>query len=205
MEPICPHTLHHGPATDRYRNHTLTRRTVNVHEYERSTGLVQAHQRSAVEGPNTRWLLPEQEPPAQLLAPMNQPTVYVEPAFTSHENSGSEEYATPISRAQGQVIRLLPFSAVWLILTGGMVWLLGLSFPFLLVGFAILTAATYLVMNRDEFEYSRNGLERHKVNAALEVRLLQMQQDHELKQKMMDAYLDIAKAHYLGNPDEPTR
>lgn len=183
----------------------MPRRTINVHEYERSTGLVQAHQRATVEGPNTRWLLPEQEPPAQLLAPMSAPSVYVEPAFTSHENSGSEEYATPISRAQGQVIRLIPFSIVWLLLTGGVVALLGLGFPHLLTAFALLTAITYWRMNRDEFDHSRNGLERHKVNAALEVRLLQMEQDHELKKEMMQTYLRIAEGHYLGNPNEPTR
>ena len=35
-----------------------------------------------------------------------------------------DRYSTPITRAKGQVIRLLPFAAVWLILTGGVVWLL---------------------------------------------------------------------------------
>lgn len=180
----------------------MARKEIQVHEYQRSTGLVAAHARAAVEGPNTRWLLPEQEPPAQLLAPMNAPTVYVEPAFTSHQNSGTNEEDDSITRAQGQVIRLIPFSIVWLLLTGGVVMIFGLGFPHLLTVFALLTAVTYWRMNKDEINNSRNGLERHKVDAALEVRLLQMAQEHELKKAMLEKYLSIAENHYLGGPTQ---
>lgn len=116
--------------------------------------------------------------------------------------AGSEEYATPVSRAKGQVIRLLPFSLVWLVLTGGLVWLLGLTFPYLLVGFAVLTAATYLKMNRDEFEFSRNGLERHRVDASADIAEKQLDQNHELKKMALTTYLEIARAQYLGVNDD---
>lgn len=111
---------------------------------------------------------------------------------------GGEEYSTPITRAKGQVIRLLPFTAVWLILTAGLVWLLGLTWPYLLLGFAALTAATYYRLNRDEFEFSRNGLERHRVNAAADLAEKQLDQQHELKKMALTAYLEIARAQYLG-------
>jgi len=172
-------------------------RQIEVHEYERSTGLVQAHSREIVSGPATRWLLPEShgQPPAALIEAARQlPTAY-DPAFTSHENSGSEEYATPISRAQGQVIRLIPLSIVWLLLTGGVVTLLGLGFPHLFIAFAILTAVTYWRMDLDERRYSRNGVERHKVDSAVTVRLTELDQAHELRKMMLEGYLSQLDKH----------
>lgn len=171
----------------------MSRQIVQVRPHTRADGQidVDAHQRAAVTGPNTRWLAPSDanDPPAALLGPVPPGVVVYDPAFTSHENSGSEEYATPVSRAHGQVIRLLPFSFIWLLLTGGLVWLFGLSFPYLLVGFAVLTAATYWRMNLDEFDHSRNGLERHKVDSAVAVRLAEMQQSHELRKMALEGYL----------------
>lgn len=150
-------------------------------------------QKLALSGPNTRWLKPlaggSGEPPAALLAPVHNPPVIYDPAFTSHENSGSEEYATPGSRAVGQLIRLAPFSVVWGLLTWGMVWILELSGPYFLLGFAALTAATYWRMNKDEFNFSRNGLERHKVDSALEVRLTELENSHELRKMALEGYL----------------
>lgn len=167
------------------------RNEIQVREYTRSTGDVTAHSREQVSGPNTRWLLPEShgQPPAALLDNSRQLPAAYDPAFTSHENSGGVEYATPITRAQGQVIRLIPLSIVWLLLTGGVVTLLGLGFAHLFVLFAILTAVTYWRMNLDEFKHSRNGLERHKVDSAVTVRLTELDQAHELRKMALEGYL----------------
>ena len=150
-------------------------------------------QKLELSGPNTRWLKPlggaSNEPPAALLTQVQPAPVVYDPAFTSHENSGSEEYATPGSRAVGQVIRLLPFSLVWALLVWGLVWVLGLSTPYFLAGFALLTAATYYRMDKNEFQYSRNGLERHKVDSALTVRMTEMQNSHELRKMALQGYL----------------
>ena len=127
--------------------------------------------------------------------------VTVDPALYNG-TGGSEEYATPVSRAKGQVIRLIPFTVIWLLLTGGVVWLLGLSFPFLLVGFAVLTAFSYYMMNRDEFAHSRNGLERHRVNAAADLREMELTQTHELKKMALQTYLEIARAQYGVGVDD---
>jgi len=48
---------------------------------------------------------------------------------------------------------------VWLVLTAGVVWLMGLSWPYLLIGFSALTAVTFIRLNGQEFEHSRNGVE----------------------------------------------
>lgn len=159
--------------------------------------------RDAVSGPATRWLPGDGlNFPIEKLAGGDVGLVGRPPAdLALYQPAGSEEYATPVSRAKGQVIRLLPFSAVWLLLTGGVVWLLGLTFPYLLAGFALLTAATYYRMNRDEFEYSRNGLERHRIDSATDMREKELDQTHELKKMALQTYLEIARAQYLGVND----
>ena len=183
------------------------RQIVQVRPHTRAGGEVEVeqHQRAAVTGPNTRWLPGEglAFPIDRLAGPdvgsVSGHLATVDPALIA--SAGSEEYATPVSRAKGQVIRLLPFAAVWLLLTGGVVWLLGLTFPYLLIGFALLTAATFVKMNGQEFDHSRNGLERHRVNRAADLRKTELENTHELKKMALQTYLEIARAQYLGGVD----
>lgn len=161
--------------------------------------------RDVLSGPATRWMMPEENNiafPIERLAggdvgQVGSGLAPLDPVILGGLG-GSEEYSTPVSRAKGQVIRLLPFSVVWLLLTGGVVWLLGLTLPYLLIGFALLTAATFVKMNGQEFDHSRNGLERHRVDTAADLREKEMDQQHELRSKALDAYLEIARAQYLG-------
>lgn len=186
------------------------RQIVQVRHHTRAGGDVEVeqHQRAAVTGPSTRWLPGDNiQFPIERLAGGDVGTVggghlaTVDPALYNG-TGGSEEYATPVSRAKGQVIRLLPFSATFLILGIGVVWLLGLTWPYLLLWFAGLTAFTYWRMNKDEFEFSRNGLERHRVNAAADLREMELTQQHELKKMALQTYLEIARAQYLGVKDD---
>ena len=184
------------------------RQIVQVRPHVRAEGDVEVeqHQRAAVTGPNTRWLPPDaMNFPIERLAGsdvgrVGGAMVTVDPALYNG-TGGSEEYATPVSRAKGQVIRLIPFSLTFMILGVGIVWLLGLTWPYLLLWFAGLTAFTYWRMNRDEFEYSRNGLERHRVDAAADLKEKELDQTHELKKMALQAYLEIARAQYLGGVD----
>ena len=171
-----------------------------------STALAHRAPPAEIAGPATRWLPGENiQFPIERLAGGDVGQVGGAPVdLALYQPAGSEEYATPVSRAKGQVIRLIPFALVWLILTGGVVWLLGLTFPYLLVGFAILTAATFVKMNGQEFDHSRNGLERHRVDAAADLKEKELDQTHELKKMALTTYLEIARAQYLGVQDDST-
>ncbi len=183
------------------------RQIVQVRPHARAGGDVEvdAHQRAAITGPHTRWLpgdgraVPIERRAGPDVGSVSGHLATVDPALIA--SAGGEEYATPVSRAKGQVIRLIPFAVVWLLLTGGVVWLLGLTFPYLLIGFALLTAATFVKMNGQEFDHSRNGLERHRVNAAADLREMELTQTHELKKMALQTYLEIARAQYLGGVD----
>lgn len=158
--------------------------------------LAEIVRRDAVTGPNTKWFPADRSsfPLASLVGQQDGGSLAMESPLSSV--SGSEEHATPVSRAQGQVIRLLPFTLVWLVLAVGIVWVLGMSWPWLLLMFGGFTAATYWRMNRDEFEFSRNGLERHRVDAYTDLREKELDQSHELKKMALTAYLEIAKSQY---------
>lgn len=148
--------------------------------------------REIVEGPNTRWIGGDVQFPIEQMMNMGQTggaLTTIDPALALGAVGGSESYETPISNAKGQVIRLLPMTIVWLVLTAGVVWLMGLSWPYLLIGFSALTAATYWRMNLDGHEHSRNGLERFRVRAATQVRLDENAKAHELRKMALEGYL----------------
>lgn len=170
----------------------MTRQTIELPAQQIGDDSDLAH-KLALSGPNTRWLKPlaggSNEPPGALLAPVHNAPIVYDPAFTSHKNSGSEEYATPGSRAVGQVIRLAPFSVVWALLAGGIVWVMGLEWQWTFIWFSMLTAFTYYQMDKTEFQHSRNGLERHKVDSALTVRLTELENSHELRKMALQGYL----------------
>ena len=86
---------------------------------------------------------------------------------------------------------------VWLVLTAGVVWLMGLSWPYLLIGFSALTAVTFIRLNGQEFEHSRNGVERHRIYAVTDLWEKELDQTHELKKMALTTYLEIARAQRL--------
>jgi hypothetical protein len=57
------------------------------------------------------------------------------------------------------------------------------------LGFAVLTAVTYYMLNRQEYEYSAAGLERYKADRAYDLREQELRQTHELKRTMVDSYI----------------
>jgi hypothetical protein len=107
-----------------------------------------------------------------------------------------KETATPVQRAYAIGIRLIPFTVAWLVLAGVLTLALegDLVVPFLL--FAGLTAGTYFLMNRQEYEYSAAGLERYKANLEYDLKELQLKQNHALKRSALASYIK-----YLENDE----
>lgn len=99
------------------------------------------------------------------------------------------ETATPIERSIGLGIRLIPFSLAWLVLALGLLFALDgeIVAPFLL--FATLTAATYYMMSRQEYDYSAAGLERHKADLAHDLQSQRLENDHELRRTALNSYI----------------
>jgi|GEM_PF-2749802 hypothetical protein len=150
-------------------------------------------QRELVAGPNTRWFNEPTPPPPMPMEVVKSPPMLVEPAF--HAQPGADEKSTPRSRAVGLVIRSIPLLLVWLVLSIGMVWLLAVEWPWIFIFWGLLSAVTWLLHDRREYEYSRGGVERHRADRAYQLKRLEMVQNHELRREMLRRYLDALEGY----------
>lgn len=139
------------------------------------------------------------EPPAPP-AWLNGSQFDIAPALTA--TPGTREQTSAMDRAQALRVRLVPWLVAWslLSLVVGVViirvvgdWPAGGLLALLL--FAALTAWTYYKMDRNDYVYSREGTERHRIDSAVDLAIAQMDHDFELKRLALEAYL----RHLEGN------
>lgn len=116
-------------------------------------------------------------------------TVVVEGALQTLE--GAQEITSGLDRSIALVVRLAPFSVVWLALAIGVSWAASMGGWFTLCFFAGLTAVTYAYLDRQEYQFSRNGLERHKVNTLADLKRDEMAHQQELRRMAMNAHLKM--------------
>ena len=109
---------------------------------------------------------------------------------------GAVERTSAMDRAQAVRVRVVPFLWTWAgvgLVVGGAVWLLAGKAPeAALLGalvFAALTGWTYYRLNRTDYDYSREGTERHRITTAADLERARMQHEQELRAKALDAYL----------------
>ena len=124
-------------------------------------------------------------------------TIYIDDALQTRD--GSVEKTSGMDRSKALVFRLLPFSIVWLILAVGVSWAASMGGAFTVITFAGLTAVTYAYLDRQEREFSRNGLERHKVNTLANLKLAEMDHQQELRRMALETTLKMIERR---NPDD---
>lgn len=116
-------------------------------------------------------------------------TVIVDDALTTLE--GAKEATSGMDRSKALVVRLLPYSAVWLVLSVGVSWAASMGGWFVLIFFAGLTSVTYAYLDRQEYQFSRNGLERHKVDTLADLKRDEMAHQQELRRMALEATLKM--------------
>ena len=111
--------------------------------------------------------------------------------------SGVREQTSAMDRAQALRVRLFPWLIAWsliAIVVGVVVVIVVGNAPgaglATLLTFAALTAFTYYKMDAKDYEYSREGTERHKVDVAADLALAEMDHHYELKKLALLAYLE---------------
>lgn len=129
--------------------------------------------------------------PAQLWQPVSTGDMQVwQPSESVREDTSA------VDRSIGLLIRQLPLSIVWLVLAVAaalVAWYVLPGWPAFIFGltlFGVLCAASYILFDRQERDYSGTGIERHRINQAAKLKLVEMKQAHELKRAALDAYLD---------------
>lgn len=120
---------------------------------------------------------------------LTEATVHVDAPMTTLE--GTSERTTSMDRSRALVVRLAPFSVVWLVLSVGVSWAASMGAAFTLMLFAGLTACTYAYLDRQEYQFSRNGLERHKVNTLASLKRDEMAHQQELRRMALEAHLKM--------------
>lgn len=114
-------------------------------------------------------------------------TITVDAPMTALE--GTTERTTSMERSKALIVRLAPFSVVWLVLAIGVSWAASMGGWFILCFFAGLTSVTYAYLDRQEHQFSRNGLERHKVNTLADLKRAEMAHQQELRRMALEAHL----------------
>lgn len=154
--------------------------------YNSSAEFVPAIPVTALSAPSSR----RQQLARQAAEIANVPTtVIVDEALTTLE--GAQERTSGMDRSLALVVRLLPFTIVWLCLAVGVSWAASMGAGFTLMFFAGLTAVTYAYLDRQEYQYSRNGLERHKVDTLADLKRDEMGHQQELRRMALDAHLKM--------------
>lgn len=115
------------------------------------------------------------------------PVVVVDSAFAGIKTTTEE--TTPISRSLALILRLLPFTVVWMVLALAVSILLNLGeIPGFII-FAVLTAVTYYALDRSERYDSATGVEHHRIDAAERLAMTKMTHDATLRREITAAYL----------------
>lgn len=120
--------------------------------------------------------------------------VDVSPAFTVAP--GAREQTSAMDRAQALRVRMFPFVLIWggvgMIVMAGLL-LAALEWPLAsLAGalvFAAMSAVTYYRLNRTDYDYSREGTERHRLDVAADIAYARMEHEQELRRMALEAYL----------------
>jgi hypothetical protein len=109
---------------------------------------------------------------------------------------GAQERTSAMDRAKALRVRLVPFLWGWVglsVIVGAVVLMVAQNAPgaalLALLTFSGLTSVTYYRLNRTDYDYSREGTERHKVDTSAYLVERQMDNEHELRRMALDAYL----------------
>lgn len=128
----------------------------------------------------------------QSFMPVDAQTIYVDNAMQSRD--GAHERTSAMDRSKAFIVRISWLAVVWLLLAIGVSWAASMGGWFTLIVFTGLTSTTYAYLDRQEREFSVNGLERHRINVAADLRRDEMEHIQELRRMALRAHLRILGA-----------
>lgn len=155
----------------------------------------------------TGWIVanrPDQHHPAPApYLPPHQP-IDISPALTAQ--TGPQERTTATDRAYGLLIRTAAFSAIWAILSIGVVILAAnwppaaqiLPTPWLaIILWGGLTACSFFALDHSEHNHSAGGIERLRITESVDLAKHDLNLKHQRDMAAIQLYLDRT----LNDPD----
>ena len=111
-----------------------------------------------------------------------------EPLAARH---GATEQTSGMDRSLAWVVRLVPYTIINLILSITLVNLAGGGWVLAFCLFAASSLFVYAWMDGREHKFSRNGLERHKVDTLAELKFDEQDKTHELRKLALTAQIEM--------------
>ncbi|TXH46240.1 MAG: hypothetical protein E6Q97_29960 [Desulfurellales bacterium] len=132
--------------------------------------------------------VPMPGPPPNLDEPQ-LPEMYTAQALTA-QNLITES-TSGVDRAQATLLRTVPLTVILGILGVTLMLAFSVELAWSLLLFATLTIAGYWVFTWLDYRHSASGLERHRVNTASKLKMMELRHAQELKRMALQTYLYI--------------
>jgi hypothetical protein len=115
------------------------------------------------------------------------PVIIVDQAF--QPQSTIKETTGPMERSKALIVRLLPVTAIYMVLSVALSFAFNVALVWAFVGFAGLTWWSYYSLDASERYDSATGVEHHRIDAAERLASQKMEYDAQLRREITQAYL----------------
>jgi hypothetical protein len=115
------------------------------------------------------------------------PVIIVDQAFQPQPTI--KETTGPMERSKALIVRLLPVSAIYMVLAIALAFAFNVALVWAFVGFAALTWWSYYTLDAAERYDSATGVEHHRIDAAERLASQKMDYDAQLRREVTQAYL----------------
>ncbi len=115
------------------------------------------------------------------------PVIMVDQAF--QPQSTIRETTGPMERSKALIVRLLPVSAIYMVLAIALAFAFNVALVWAFVAFAALTWWSYYTLDASERYDSATGVENHRIDAAERLASQKMEYDAQLRREVTQAYL----------------
>jgi hypothetical protein len=149
-------------------------------------------------GRPTRYQVIESEPRPmpQMPAEFVQGSALVNIEHAVEAQEGADERTTATDRAWALLLRLAPLSVILLVISVSVALVFDFGWLWAFYAWGIICAAVYWLFDNNEYRYSRNGLERHRIDTASELRKEEMAHEYRLKRMALKSYLRMMERYY---------
>lgn len=125
--------------------------------------------------------------PTMPVAEAELPEMYTAQALTAQNLI--TETTSGVDRAQATLLRSIPLTVILAILGIGLMLAFDINLVWTLLIFTTLTIGGYIAFTWLDYRHSASGLERHRIDAAAEIKRMELTHRQELKRMALETYL----------------
>lgn len=139
--------------------------------------------------PTAYQITPSQAKRLENMAQTDNTILVPDQAF--NPQATTKESTSPMERSKALIVRLLPVTLIYLVLSVALALAFNVALVWAFVGFAALTWWSYYSLDASERYDSATGVEHHRIEAAKEVALQKLANDRAQQQEITQAYIKM--------------